>query len=94
MLFSTWLGSFVLAGDYIEYSPPILNCLKSWWRLLIATGENGAELFPCSYFPQNIYNITAPNNTSILLNHLITFIQVSFLAKYNFAVSKRKRGTR
>ena len=26
---------FVLAGDYIEFSPPIIYCLKSWWRLLI-----------------------------------------------------------
>ena len=30
-------------------SPPIINCPKSWWRLLIVIGECGAELFLCSY---------------------------------------------
>jgi len=38
--------SFVLAGDYVEYSPPIINRVKGWWRLLSVTGKCGAELFP------------------------------------------------
>ena len=67
----------LFSQDYIAYSPPIINCLKSWWRLLIGTGKCGAEsLIPLQLFPskhQINYNYTAPNNTSILLNHLITF---------------------
>ena len=63
-MLATWLCSFVLAGDYVEHSPLTINCLKSWWLFLIVTAECGAELFPCSYYPQNI------KYSTILLHHI------------------------
>ena len=54
------------------------------------TGGSGAVLFRCSYSSQNTkilhYNISAPNDTSILLNHLIILSEFT-LCKFHFMLN-------